>query len=42
MRREAQINRQGRLTDRAVLVFCLLLAAALCTVIALAEVVFLS
>ncbi|CAM4365135.1 MULTISPECIES: hypothetical protein [Lelliottia] len=42
MRRQSQVNRQGRLTDRAVLVLGLLLAVALCTVIALAEVVFLS
>lgn len=42
MRRQAQVNRQGRLTDRAVLVLGLLLAVALCTVVSLVEMIFLA
>lgn len=42
MRRQAQINRQSRYTDGAVLFIALLLVTGLCTVMAVVEMVFLA
>lgn len=42
MKRQAQLNRQSRLTDGAVLLIVLLLVTGLCAVMALVEMVFLA
>lgn len=42
MKRQAQLSRQSRLTDGAVLLIALLLATGLCAVMTLVEMVFLA
>lgn len=42
MKRQAQLNRQSRYTDGAVLFFALLLVTGLCAVMALVEIIFLA